>query len=236
MPLRDHFHGWLRQEMEWHSFHQAWATTIAYALNPHLPEGFRATPNVQTSIEIDVAAFGNVRGILEPAAGPGEVWQPSGGAMTLPFEMAEQAAEVLVHGYRDGRYLAGAIELVSEGNKDRPEAREAFIAKCETYLQKGVGVVIVDLVTTRAANLHDLLLARVSPTAPVWGERLYVTAYSPRGKNGSAQLTVWQEKLALGAPLPTMPLWLLYGPCVPVHLESTYEDTFRQLRLPTEEP
>jgi hypothetical protein len=237
MPLRDHFRGWLYQEREWHSFHQAWATYIAEALNPHLPEGFRASPNVQTSIEIDVATFGNARETSDPStASEGEQWAPSDGTMTLPFELTEQAAEVLVHGHRDGRYLAAAIELMSEGNKDRPEAREAFVAKCETYLQRGVGLVIVDLVTTRAANLHDALMARVSPMAPVWGERLYTTAYRPRGKNGSAQLTIWQEPLTLGSPLPIVPLWLLHGPYVPVHLEATYEDTFRRLRLPTEGP
>lgn len=236
MPLRDHFRGWLHQELEWHSFHQAWATYLAESLNPQLPEGFRATPNVQTTIEIDVATFGNVRDPSESPTGAGEQWRPSPGTLTLPFELAEQAGEVLVHGNRDGRYLAAAIELVSESNKDRPEAREAFIAKCETYLQRGVGLVIVDLVTTRAANLHDALMARASPTAPVWGERLYATAYRPTGKNGSAQLTVWQEALAIGSPLPTVPLWLLHGPCVPVYLEATYEDTFRRQRLPTEAP
>ncbi len=177
MPLRDHFRGWLWREMEWNSFRLAWATYIAEALNSSLPDGFRASPNVQTSIEIDVAAFGNVRDSSTPPVPPGAgAWEPSGGTVTLPFELTEQAAEVLIHGYRDGRYLAGAIELVSEGNKDRPEAREAFIAKCETYLQRGVGLVIVDAVTTRAANLHDGLTARVSPTAPVWGERPYATA------------------------------------------------------------
>lgn len=197
MPLRDHFHGWRKRELQWHSFHSAWATTIAYALNPTLPEGFRASPNVH---------------------------------------LAEQAAEVRIHGYRDGRYLAAAIELVSEGNKDRPEAREAFVAKCETYLQSGVGLVIVDAVTSRTSNLHDELMARIAPGVAAWGERLYAAAYRPSGKNGSAQLTVWQEPMALGLPLPTMPLWLLHGPYVPVHLEATYEDTFRQLRLPPEEP
>lgn len=33
-----------------------------------------------------------------------------------------------------------------------------------------------------------------------------------------------------------MPLCLLHGPYMPVHLEATYEETFRQLRLPPEEP
>ena len=32
MPLRDHFHGWLHQELQWRPFHSAWATTIAFAL------------------------------------------------------------------------------------------------------------------------------------------------------------------------------------------------------------
>ncbi len=235
MPLRDHFRGWLRKKLQWHSFHSAWATTIAYALNPNLPEGFRALPNVQTSIEIDVATFGEERPSWTDTGAAGQ-WQPSAETMTLPFELSERPAEVLVHGDLDGDYLAGAIELVSEGNKNSPKARDTFAAKCDTYLQSGVGLVVVDLVTTRTANLHDALMARIGPGVTAWGERLYCTAYSPRGKNGSAELVVWQEALALGSPLPTMPLWLLHGPCVPVYLEETYEDTFRQLRLPTEEP
>ncbi|VTR97377.1 Uncharacterized protein OS=Microcoleus sp. PCC 7113 GN=Mic7113_2138 PE=4 SV=1 [Gemmata massiliana] len=233
MPLRDHFHPPLSYELEWHSFHNGWAMVLAANLNTHLPDGFRAAPNVQPGIEIDVATYGgsHSHAPAEPALGS---WQPSAATVTLPFELAGESTEVLVHGHRDGRYLAGAIELVSEGNKDRKESREAFVSKCETLLQRGVGVVIVDLVTTRTANLHDALMARLgNPDAARSGERLYVTSYSPRGKNGSARLSVWCEPLVLGSPLPKMPLWLLYGPCVPVELETTYEDTFRQLRLPT---
>jgi hypothetical protein len=234
MPLRDHFHAPLRNDLEWHSFHHTWATFIAVNLNLSLPEGFRAAPNVQTGIEVDVATFGSARGAMTPDPVHPQ-WQPTEATATMPFELAGDAAEVLIHAYRDGRYLAGAIELVSEGNKDRAEAREAFIAKCETYLQRGAGVIIVDAVTTRSANLHDELMARIGgPDIVPWGERLYATAYRPMGKNGSARLSIWRESLALGSPLPTMPLWLLYGPGVPVYLEATYEDTFRQLRLPTD--
>ena len=220
MPLRDHFRGWLRGEIAWSSFACAWCSATAVALNALLPDGFRALPSVRNGIEIY----------------HDEPFFVSAGTTTFPFELAGEAAQVLVYGNRDGRYLAAAIELVSESIKEREAAREAFTARCMTYLQRGVGLVIVDLVTTRASNLHDALLARVSPTAPVWGERLYATAYRPSGKNGSAKLTVWQEALALGAPLPTVPLWLLHGPVMPAHLEATYEDTFRRLRLPTEEP
>lgn len=239
MPLRDHFRGWLYQETEWHSFHNGWAMVIAESLNARLPEGFRASPNVQKAIEVDVATFGSARPVVDAGLNGTrtEEWQPSAGAATFPFELAGETAGVLIHGSRDGRYLAAAIELVSEGNKDRAEARESFVAKCETYLQNGVGLIVVDPVTTRTANLHDELMARVGgPETAASGERLYATAYRPSGRNGSGQLTVWKEKLSLGAPLPTLPLWLLHGPCVPVHLEATYEDTFRRLRLPTEAP
>lgn len=234
MPLRDHYRPPLKTELEWHSFHNMWASSLVRDLNDSLPEGFRAAPNVQTGIEVDVATFGGVASARPRQPEPRE-WQGGEAVLTVPFELAYETSEILVHGYRDGRYLAGAIELVSEGNKDRPEAREAFVAKCETYLQRGAGVIILDAVTTRSKNLHDDLMARVGPPdlAP-WGERLYVTAYRPMGKNGSARLAIWQEALALGKPIPQMPLWLLYGPSVTVELERTYEETFRQLRLPTD--
>ena len=239
MPLRDHFRGWLHQELNWHSFHNSWATTMAYALNEYLPSGYRASANVQHKIEIDVAAYGGTRSGPKPTGGDGtgaELWESSAGTMTLPFELSEEAAEVLVHGSGDQRYLAAAIELVSDGNKDRPEAREAFVAKCESYLHSGTGLVIFDAVTTRTANLHDELMARLGPGLTAWGERLYCTAYRPSGQNGSARLTVLREALALGSQLPTMPLSLWRGPSVPVRLEETYEDTFHRLRLPTEGP
>ena len=57
------------------------------------------------------------------------------------------------------KILAAAIELVSPSNRDRPEARRAFVAKCASYLQRGAGLVIVDVVTDRLANLHEELSA-----------------------------------------------------------------------------
>src|SRR5262245_2869062 len=101
MPLRDHFRGWLHHEVGWHSFYSAWAMMIVASLNARLPEGFRASPNVQKAIEIDVAAYGNVRAGAPDAVQPDE-WQPSAATMTVPFELAERAAEVLVYGSRDG--------------------------------------------------------------------------------------------------------------------------------------
>ena len=47
-----------------------------------------------------------------------------------------------------------AVEIVSPGNKDRPESREAFVSKCHALLRQNVCVAIVDPVTERQANLY----------------------------------------------------------------------------------
>src|SRR5947199_25734 len=45
------------------------------------------------------------------------------------------------------------------------------------------------------------------------------------------QLETWPEPLTLGAPLPTLPLWLASNLAVPLELEPTYEETCRVLRI-----
>ena len=67
--------------------------------------------------------------------------------------------EVQVFATVTGATLVGAIELVSPGNKDRPETRRAFAAKCVSYLTRGIGLIVVDIVTNRLANLHNEVMA-----------------------------------------------------------------------------
>jgi hypothetical protein len=42
---------------------------------------------------------------------------------------------------------------------------------------------------------------------------------------------VWHEPLAVGRPLPTLPLWLTGGLCLPVELGATYERTCVEQRV-----
>jgi hypothetical protein len=58
------------------------------------------------------------------------------------------------------------VEIVSPGNKDRAEGREAFVSKCHALLQQDVCVAIVDLVTERQANLYVELAARIGAAPP----------------------------------------------------------------------
>jgi hypothetical protein len=118
--------------------------------------------------------------------------------------------EVLVFSSEGGPTLVGAIELVSPRNKDRPEARRAFAIKCLAYLQQGIGLVVVDVVTSRRANLHDEMVALIPAEAPRFpgSPPLYAVAYRPFRRPDAERIAVWPAVLALGQELPAMPLWL----------------------------
>src|SRR5437868_6651312 len=68
-----------------------------------------------------------------------------------------------------GRHLVAAIEIVSPANKDRPEHRNVFVARCAALLQKGVAISIIDLVTVRHFNLYAELLTLIGHNDPTLG-------------------------------------------------------------------
>lgn len=236
--LLDHFRPPLSLRRHWRAFHHAWATYLASDLNQRLPEGYFAEPNVQFGIEIDVATFEETvyhapRGVsvASPPVGLQEAWTAPAPTLTVPVDLAEAVVEVLIYSEEGGPTLAGAIELASPANKDRPSHRDAFVSKCIAYLHEGLGLVIVDVVTDRRGNLHDELLARLtSETSPREAES-YTAAYRPVVREGQPSLDVWQEALGVGRALPTMPLWLRGNLCFPVELGATYERTCREQRI-----
>jgi hypothetical protein len=241
MGLLDHFRPPLSTRLHWHAFHNAWATYIASDLNRQLPEGYFAEPNVQFGIEIDVAAFEEVplelpatpvrQNVAQLPTGLRKGWIPPAPAQTAPFSPAAEAVEVSIFNSSAGPTLMGAIELVSPANKDRPANRNAFVAKCETYLQQGVGLMVVDVVTGRKANLHDELLHRLAVGALPLNTELYAAAYRVVKREGQPFLDMWHEALTVGGSLPAMPLWLRGGLCLPVDLNATYVRTCQEQRI-----
>jgi hypothetical protein len=155
------------------------------------------------------------------------------GNVQFGIEINTDVVEILVFHGEGGPQLAGAVELVSPANKDRPAHRDAFVSKCAAYLQRGVGLAMVDVVTERDANLHDLLLERLAAaTVATLGVPLYATAYRPVERDGRSDLDIWHEILAVGRPLPTLPLWLRGGICLPLELEVIYDRTCQEQRVP----
>jgi hypothetical protein len=244
MGLHDHFRPPLFPDWDWHGFHNGWASNIAAALNEELPPEYHAQPNVQFGIEIDVATIDRGEAsspdpnrVIAPNGGPA-AWTVPAPTLTLSLPVLSDVVEVLVRGgLRGGPTVVGAIELVSPANKDRPSERDAFVTKCQAYVQHGIGVVIIDVVTERKANLHQALLARFLPRSRTMltGD-LYAGAYRPIERSGEPHLDVWEETLLLGRPLPEMPLWLPGDLCVRVDLNASYERTCREQRIPNAAP
>jgi len=245
MPLLDHFHPPLSTQRHWESFHTTWAATIADSLNQELPEGYFAEEQLHPAarIEIDVATFddrgdsrANNRGGVVTAAL--QKYVPPRPALTIPNVIIE-GVELLVFSSEGGPTLVGAIELVSPANKDCAESRRAFAVKCASYLHQGVGLMIVDIVTSRSANLHRELLSLLpaADTASALGKsdlpELYAVAYRPVRRSDHDEIDIWPSGLTLGQALPELPLWIGPDLAVPVELEGTYTDACHRRRLPT---
>lgn len=241
MPLLDHFHPPIAPMRPWESFHAFWATAIAQGLNRVLPSRYFAViqTHLGSRIEADVAEFEIANaGESETVNGSGggvavETWAPPVATWTIPMVFPDDL-EVQVFDTRDGARLVGVVELISPGNLDRPEVRRAFAAKCAGYLHRGIGLMIVDIVTSHHFNLHNELMQLLrldgafTMPADQW---LYTVAYRPVRRQDKDRTDVWPVALAVGRALPLLPLALLGGPVVPVDLEATYSEARAGSRL-----
>jgi hypothetical protein len=239
MPLRDHFRPPLADFASWEELHGAWPGTIAFRLNTILPREYRSGVRVHVgpAIEIDVASFENDKSpkatIESGGTGTAVAWTPARPTLLLETDAPTPPEyEVRVYDERHGRRLVAAVEIVSPGNKDRPESREAFVSKCHARLQQDVCVAIVDPVTERQMNLYAELAERIGAARPAMA-KVPIYAVSCRGikAGGRWRVEAWEHELAIGSPLPTLPLWLTDRLHVPLELEASYEDTCRGLRI-----
>lgn len=240
MPLMDHFHAPLAPRRHWESFHVNWAGAMADTLNESLlPEGYFAEEHARIgpSVEIDVATFRD----LEPAGpqatatrtAPPRAWAPPAPALILPAAFPD-AFEVLVMESEGGSRLVAAIELVSPGNKDQPAQRQAFAIKCASDLCRGISLIVIDIVTTRRANLHNeimQLLGHGDAFALPAETRLYAVAYRPIVRDQHEQVEVWPSRLEVSRPLPVLPLALNAELVLPIDLEATYTAACQRRRL-----
>jgi hypothetical protein len=248
MPLRDHFHPPLSKRTSWEGFHGQWPAMLVLHLGSKLPAGYVAEPRVHlgANYEIDVASFEeeeSTRFASVGAAAEGgvatAVWAPPLPTLTVSTDLPEQYEyEVRVYEWARERRLVAAVEFVSPANKDRPEHRRLFVAKCAELLRQQISVAIVDLVTTRHANLYGDLLELIgradtsltSEPPPTYAAALRwrTVGVPPRE---FPRLETWAHPLVIGQQLPTLPLWLAEDLAVPLELEASYEETCRALRI-----
>lgn len=208
MPLLDHFHAPLYPRRHWEAFHSRWANAIADALNADLlPPDYFAEPETHAAgrVEIDVATF---EASAEETAGAGlatatlptRLWSAPPAALSMPW-VFPGTFRVRVYRNDGGAVLVGAIELASPANKDRAEEQRAFAAKCANYLYEGVSLIILDVVTSRHANLHNEIvdLMRCEPRFHFGREEsLYAVGYRPIRRDSADLVDIWPTELFLG--------------------------------------
>ena len=250
MPLRDHFRPPIWNHSSWEGFHGGWPMAMVQQLAKVLPQNYTAEPRVHLGnyYEIDICAFEEDYWRTDGAAAVESAVADSGSdyvatavdapprpTLVLDAPLEDQYAyEVLVFDQERNRKLVAAIEIVSPANKDRPENRRVFVAKCAALLQEHVCVSIVDLVTIRRFNLYCDLLELIGRSDPSFDPPPATYAVTCRGYKveRQARFAAWAYPLVVGRKLPTLPIWLGDDLAVSLELEASYEETCRVLRIP----
>ena len=224
MPLHD----W-RFEDRWDGMHHAWITEIVRDLKRKLPAPYRAelgtTPLLVASL--DGRPDAHVERIPTPASLQ-SADSAAGVATAAAFEpdlevaVADLDVDHSVLVTHSGRVVA-AVELISPRNKDRPEERETTAARYAGYLHDGVNLLIVDVHPqpdrpTFADRFSDRFgLNRPPLPAP------YAAAYRVGEEtNPGRRLALWSFPLAVGEPLPAVPVPLTVHSSVPLDLDASY--------------
>lgn len=176
MPLRDHFRSPLDGVHSWDELHGMWPAMIVRTLAEILPESYVAAPSVHL----------------------GTRWP----TLTVEPRLPKQDVyEVRVYDSRRKRRLVAAIEIVSPSNKVRGETRGTFLSKVAAFLEHGVCVSIVDVVSTRDFNLYAELLSFVASGDPALGDHpspIYAATVRIRQEGRRRLMDNWYHPLAIG--------------------------------------
>jgi hypothetical protein len=213
-----------------HHFHQDWSIEIARTLNRgRLPKGVDALVEQRSGpLEADVLAIerrqratderldGRVAILERPVT-----WM----VRRTTKEIVSDRANRIVIKHHLGRIIA-VIEILSPGNKDSKAALRDFVEKTIEFLRAGIHVLIVDLFPPTPRD--PLGIHKV-----IWDEILEEDFAFPPGKDRilasyetGGECVAYVETVAVGDPLPDMPLFLTNDLHIMVPLEPTYQTTW----------
>jgi len=133
----------------------------------------------------------------------------------------------LVIRYREDHQIVALVEILSAGNKDRRSSLVAMVDKVVSALQQGYHVLVIDLHPPTARDprgIHGAVWDEVGHGVyePPAGRPLTLVAYE-----ADTPPCAYVEPTAVGAVLPSMPLFLQPGWYISVPLEQTYMAAYR---------
>lgn len=237
MPVHD----WSRVSAgTFHDFHCAWIVELRNVLNGGvLPPNYYVmaeqiaggmAPDVLTlqatrpdSDEGNGSAVATATRLMTVATSPPKV------RVTARVEMDEYAQKqrTLVIRHGSGDRIIALIEIVSSGNKASRHALRSFLEKATAALARGYHLLLIDLQPPGPRDpqgIHGALWSEIaddSYRAPA-DKPLTLAAYS-----AGQPRVAYVEPIAIGDPLPEMPLFLEPESYISVSLDATYRAAWR---------
>ncbi len=210
-----------------------WIVRLVEYLNEGvLPPEFQARPTeLIVGIEPDVLLLQNAD---HPDPKPPAVRQPELGqaTSTAVLPLPAELPMVGIYSAYDTTRLVAAIELVSPGNKDCPEAVRGFVEKVIFLLQEGVHVMMVDVIRLPRLAIRQAILQRLGLSdGQNASQDSWLASYCalPESEpHPHLKVQEWAERVQVDETLPELPLFLrMDQQWVMVDLEQTYQATLR---------
>ncbi len=232
------FHDWDRVDAGiFHDFHMLWITSICNALNGGLlPRRYYAMGEQR--------AAGDEPDVLTLHAGPSEGEENGRGDSVPPdddgggllvarpqvriYEESDTEAyrrkqnSVVIRHASDDRIVA-MTEIVSWGNKSTRAALDTFVQKISKFLERGIHQLIIDIQSpgpNDPEGIHGAIWDYLT------GRRYAAPSDKPMtvvSYEYDLAFRAYVEPVAVGDPLPDMPLFLQPGRWVKIPLEETYQ-------------
>ena len=229
MPLHD----WGRVPRDvFPTFHNSWMTRLYDALNGGgMPPGYYVTQDTQAGEYVSDLLGVRGAGVQDddPAGGLAVAVAPPKVAQRREYGgTARGAARRRRLSVRrgDGGRLVAVVEIVSPANKDRAASVRQFVGKIVSAVETGVHVLVVDLFPPTPRDPAGL----PAEIGAEWGDDYEPDPAKPlafASYVADDPPVAYLEPLAVGDPVPDMPLFLDPGRYVSVPLGETYAATYR---------
>jgi len=224
MPIHD----WTRVDAgTFHDFHSGWIIHLRDALNTGLlPPGYYAMAEQHVGQIIpDVLTLSHAppssperppEGIVAVAERP-----PKTSVRMMPDPNATyvRTRRTLAIRHTSGHRLVAMIEIVSPANKDRPATVRDFVDKAVSALQKEIHLLVIDLFPPSPSDpdsMHGAIWDDLYGRPPA-DKPLTLASYT-----AGVMPQAYVEPVAVGIPLPDMPLFLSPEWYLLVPLEAPY--------------
>lgn len=240
MPLRDM--DWKKNSDHQLSFFFAWSASVSDALNKQLPpmvapsdRRFSAEVVCRTRLKTveDITSFNHGSPTLN-------TFEPPEPTLVAPARFTDRLGVHVIDSL-EGKHIAAAVLFVDEDHKADSDGALAFAVYAASLMSAGVGVVIVDILPgppNWATHLHSLVGVYPITRRPRGGEAPILVVRPeaggsphPKSSDSDERFAVWHRSVAVGFPLPTVPVPVRGAMHMNLDLEATYLEACERTRL-----